>query len=516
MQLRRTILLVLATVALVAIRVAWMNYHEAWADRVDLPLLSTTNSQPLNATKSYCHSKDKGADEQALSEQRCNGYRSETKCNSTSAECKWDSILAAHDWCRQMKRLHNVVPYREWGSLGEADIALWHHQHCSSKIAVPCAAARNPSDQLLDKIQLWMGAVKGTPRIMCMVYTTSAQRTKMEAQYRAWGADCDGFVFMSDAEEEALPAIRLEHKGPEEYANMWQKLRATWAFAYLVFAGGQYGREVREGHPDLVMTADEYMGHSEYRQRREALGGGEAFDYFVVGGTDLLLVVENLRQFLLSDAIASQHASGTPLFLGRRFKEPLSDHPFNSGGAGYVLNRHALHVLATALPKCEPDLVGFWEDVMVANCLHAQGISTFDTTDAGGEERFHPFGPSLHMGFKMAAVGTKPNWFEEYTLPFAPLAPFAPLENAGGGKGSEGGKHWLRAGTGAADGGSSALVAADARVMRTGLECCSESSISFHYVEHKKMDDMKSRLACRLSSRGSEARRAAKQGKSSG
>ena len=46
-----------------------------------------------------------------------------------------------------------------------------------------------------------------------------------------------------------------------------------------------------------------------------------------------------------------------------------SQQIFNSGGAGYILNRAALDMLAENIvdnPKCEPHRKGFWEDVQVA------------------------------------------------------------------------------------------------------------------------------------------------------
>jgi glycoprotein-N-acetylgalactosamine 3-beta-galactosyltransferase len=471
--LRRVILLVLVAVILVAIGVAYQTFYEGWGEPE-----TTSQSTQKHAKKYHCHTKlNEALDERFPTfERRCNSYHGEAQCHlSDNNECVWDVVLAAEEWCRRMKRKHKVLPYRSWGTMSKADIAQWQHKHCSSKTGGRCPSPKSPSDQLLDKIQLWRGAVKGKPRIMCMVYTTAAEKAKMQTQLNAWGGDCDGFMFMSDEDDPALQAIRLEHKGPEKYQNMWQKLRAIWAFAYQVYGGGVYSTEVLQRHPDLVTTADKFK-RAEREAKRGAKGArlppspAPLYDYFVVGGTDLFLIVENLRQYLLSADIAPMHDDGVPLYLGRRFKQPAADHAFNSGGAGYVLNRHALKVLANSLPlaECTPDLEGFWEDVQTGYCLHWKGVHALNTTDDLWEERFHPFYPALQVSQDMASPGEKPGWFEEYTLPFAPT-----IDTAGGPK----------------------------QKLRTGLDCCSKSTISFHYVEHNNMHSLKRRLACRLDSK---------------
>ena len=52
--------------------------------------------------------------------------------------------------------------------------------------------------------------------------------------------------------------FKIKHEGPEDYENMWQKSRAIWK--YINF---------------------------HYR---------DDFDWFVLGGDDVFLIVENLRQ----------------------------------------------------------------------------------------------------------------------------------------------------------------------------------------------------------------------------
>lgn len=64
----------------------------------------------------------------------------------------------------------------------------------------------------------------------------------------------------------------------------------------------------------------------------------------------------------------------------------------------------AVRVLKRALPKpfCMPDLVAFYEDVMVAKCLKDEaGLLPMDTRDDMGRERFHPFSPDGHLGLQL-------------------------------------------------------------------------------------------------------------------
>jgi hypothetical protein len=159
-----------------------------------------------------------------------------------------------------------------------------------------------------------------------------------------------------------------------------------------------------------------------------------------------------------------------PLFLGRRFKaNGDAARIFNSGGAGYMMNQAALKVLANnALDNgiCQPHLRGFYEDVQVASCLRKVGntnlktrlqqqqqqlgsssplilkyneknldsIAPFDTRDKLGRERFHPFSPGNHLSYKINKVS--PDWYAQYSID-----------------------------------------------LKEGLDCCSEHSVSFHYVK---------------------------------
>ncbi|CAN0361937.1 unnamed protein product, partial [Phaeothamnion confervicola] len=103
------------------------------------------------------------------------------------------------------------------------------------------------------------GSAKATPRIFCAVYTYSKNhQTQMKAIRETWASRCDGFVGFSDVEDHSVPVIGLQHDGPEEYHNIWQKVRSAWKYI-----------------------------HHWYR---------DDFDWFVIGGDDIFLILENFRR----------------------------------------------------------------------------------------------------------------------------------------------------------------------------------------------------------------------------
>ncbi len=209
----------------------------------------------------------------------------------------------------------------------------------------------------------------GKPRakIFCMVYTIEKNHDKIPIIRETWGPKCDGFIVASDKTDKELGTVNIPHEGPEEYHNIWQKVRSMWSYVY-----------------------DTYY---------------EEYDWFHIGGDDLYIIVENLRLYLESEEVQLAANGGEflpngtekeqlPLFLGRRFAEQGNyDRIFNSGGSGYTLNKAALKSLVVdAFPVCMPHLKTFAEDVMVAQCLRNKiHVYPFDTKDDNGGERYMPF-----------------------------------------------------------------------------------------------------------------------------
>lgn len=143
------------------------------------------------------------------------------------------------------------------------------------------------------------------PRLMCLVYTMAdAHSNRIQGMRETWAGGCDGFLAFSTESDPRLPAISLKHDGPEEYTNMWQKVRSIWKF-----------------------VGTHYL---------------EEFDWFFIGGDDLFVMPQNLKTYLASlTAKDETDPKKQEYFVGRRFNAGGKNY-FNSGGAGYALSQATL------------------------------------------------------------------------------------------------------------------------------------------------------------------------------
>jgi hypothetical protein len=197
--------------------------------------------------------------------------------------------------------------------------------------------------------------VGGPPRILCIVYTYPKKHRLVRAAFETWGHRCDGFLAASTKTIPEYGIVDLPHKGPEEYNNMWQKVRSMWAYVH-----------------------DHYI---------------DDFDYFHMGGDDTHTIVENLRNFLWSVGGGKDTGGGpNPLYFGTPTKR--ENFYVNGGGAGYTINRVTLRALVQkALPKCMAGAHVSAEDRFVGKCLHNLGIVGNPTWDAFGQNRYHGMDP---------------------------------------------------------------------------------------------------------------------------
>ncbi|CAM9450923.1 unnamed protein product [Ectocarpus sp. 4 AP-2014] len=289
----------------------------------------------------------------------------------------------------------------------------------SGDSSTKACAMNDDHKKMLTHVDVWEGASKTMPRIFCGIFTHRKNHfTKVKAIKETWAANCDGFVAFSDAADPDLHTFQIEHEGPEEHGNMWQKSRAIWKYINFHYKND--------------------------------------FDWFLLGGDDLFVIVENLRKYLLSDEImgaAGGRINGgpNPMYLGRRLRPFDGDEwIFNSGGASYVLNQASVRLLASYLDEdaCQPHGTTSCEDLMVAMCLKKNGVVAFDTRDESGRERFHPYTPAVHFGYRM---------------------PIRPEDHLVSGIAVDG---WYIG------------MAID---LVFGLEGCSSDSLSFHYVDEDLM-----------------------------
>lgn len=236
-------------------------------------------------------------------------------------------------------------------------------------------------------------------KVFCGIYTMEKNHpTNVQATRETWAKRCDGFLAFSTVTDMSIPAVEVKHEGPESYDNMWQKSRSIWK-----------------------MIGEHFLS---------------SFDFFLLGGDDMFYIIDNLRHYLSSAQISDLVGGGKGIYLGRRFFPP-GQNGFNSGGAGYILDKVALQVLIDNIdsPKCFPHQQGFWEDVNVANCLRVSAeITPVDSRDSSERERFHPFTPGQHLTYRLPTDPASADWYPKYN-------PF----------------------------------------LKVGYDCCSSESISFHY-----------------------------------
>jgi glycoprotein-N-acetylgalactosamine 3-beta-galactosyltransferase len=224
--------------------------------------------------------------------------------------------------------------------------------------------------------------------------------------------------------DRVLGTVEIPHEGPEEYNNIWQKVRSMWSYIY-----------------------DNYYND---------------YDWFHIGGDDLFLIVENLRLYLESEEIQTAQNGGIclpsgeettmqlPLFLGRRFAyQGHMDDIFISGGSGYTMNKASLKLLVTeGFPNYWPHAHTFSEDTMVAKELRKFDVYPYDTKDDKGGERYMPFQPGHHYGYRLPAdIEKSSDWYAHYSID-----------------------------------------------IKQGPDHCAENSVAFHYIK----DDMMYRLYAML------------------
>jgi glycoprotein-N-acetylgalactosamine 3-beta-galactosyltransferase len=224
----------------------------------------------------------------------------------------------------------------------------------------------------LEKIRLMETLPLGVDRktILCMVYTHSGRHDQILSIAETWGPRCDGFLAASNQTNATIGAFHIPHEGPEQYSNMWLKVRAMWQFAY-----------------------DHYLND---------------FDFFHMGGDDHYVIAENLRFLVSTGNWKGSWSQSSPLYLGGSL--PLfNKRRYCNGGSGYTLNRAALRLLVEELlytPRCWPHWQGSDEDRIIASCFRqVDGLQCMDTNDEKNETRYHTWNVDQHVSWKAGIPG---------------------------------------------------------------------------------------------------------------
>ena len=148
----------------------------------------------------------------------------------------------------------------------------------------------------------------------------------------------------------------IDNNHAENYFNMWKKTQNIWNY-----------------------IGDNYL---------------HAFDWFLLGGDDMYVIMENLRDYLLY--LESMEGNEKPMYLGRPLRSTFK-LVYNNGGAGYLLNRAALKLLIHSFQResCLSRVAHSIEDILVAYCLSTQGVIALNTQDEFGREMFHWMPPHI-------------------------------------------------------------------------------------------------------------------------
>lgn len=220
---------------------------------------------------------------------------------------------------------------------------------------------------------------------------------------------------------------------PSNIESKARHVKATWArrFNKFIFMSSKEVKDlpavalnVKEGRDYLWEKTKQAFRYVYKHHLNE-------HDWFMKADDDTYVVVENLR-YMLKDLDPNK-----PYYIGRRFK-PFLIQGYMSGGGGYVLSRKALKMfvedgLDKDKPSCFTNSHSGAEDVNIGICLESLGVPVHDSLDSLKRERFHPFPPESHVNTDLI---DKRNWLWSYN--------YHPL--------------------------------------KVGPECCSDTSVTFHYI----------------------------------
>lgn len=267
-----------------------------------------------------------------------------------------------------------------------------------------------------------------------------------------WGKRCDVLLFMSTAADDSLPTVVLNGSSSssslrlEGRDKLWGKTKAAFRYVYSNYVRVTVANDDRGGKNDNNSSyggGNMSVSSSNSSSSMSSSDDDDSIDWYLKADDDTYVIVENLRRLL------ARHDPDEPTYFGRRYR-PFVKQGYMSGGAGYVLSRKSVQMLVEkglsssplSQSPCRRDDGGA-EDVEMGICLENIGVKAVDSRDSSGRERFFPFVPEHHL-----RPNRDPNfWYWKYVF----------------------------------------YDYNDELERRGGLNCCSETAVSFHYVSPDMM-----------------------------
>uniref|UniRef100_A0A1B6DQC5 Glycoprotein-N-acetylgalactosamine 3-beta-galactosyltransferase 1 n=1 Tax=Clastoptera arizonana TaxID=38151 RepID=A0A1B6DQC5_9HEMI len=223
---------------------------------------------------------------------------------------------------------------------------------------------------------------------------------------------------------------------PKDHEKKAKHVKATWGKRcnILIFISSKNDSSLPAVGLNIAEGRDTLWGKTKGAFKHVYSHYLDSVDWVMKADDDTYVIVENLRYLL------SKYNTSDPLYFGCRFK-PYVKQGYMSGGAGYVLSKEAVkRFVEKALPdtsKCRQDDGGS-EDLEMGKCLENVEVRAMDSRDSLGRGRFFPFIPQHHL----SPGHTDPDfWYWHYIY-------YPTVE---------------------------------------GMECCSDTAITFHYLSPSEM-----------------------------